>query len=130
MLYEVITQRAFILKLNLEGLTHPVLIHNAYQEDDLETLQIKAAADAGILFLDGFADGLYLDNKGEVSSLDLLNTSYGILQASRARFTKTEFISCPGWGRTLFNLQETTKEIKKRTSHLKGLKIGVMGCIA
>jgi len=124
-----VEQRAFILKLNLEGLTHPVLIHNAYQEDDLETLQIKAAADAGILFLDGFADGLYLDNKGEVSSLDLLNTSYGILQASRARFTKTEFISCPGCGRTLFNLQETTKEIKKRTSHLKGLKIGVMGCI-
>lgn len=124
-----IEQRALIFKLDELGLTHPVVLMNIYGENDLEDLQIKSAADAGILFLDGFADGIYLLNEGHIDDKELTNVAFGILQASRVRFTKTEFISCPGCGRTLFSLQETTKKIKSRTSHLKGLKIGVMGCI-
>ncbi len=124
-----VEQRACIFKLNQHHLTHPVVLVNAYGEDEAEDFQIKSAADAGLLLLDGFADGLCLMNEGPLSPGIVSQTAFGILQASRVRFTKTEFISCPGCGRTLFNLQETTKQIKLRTSHLKGLKIGVMGCI-
>ena len=124
-----VEQRAFIFKMLHEGLTHPVIIHNTYTEDEAEDLQIKSAADAGILFLDGFADGIYLTNTGKLPQTEIINTAFGILQSSRVRFTKTEFISCPGCGRTLFDLQETTKQVKSRTSHLKGLKIGIMGCV-
>lgn len=124
-----VEQRAFIFKMLHEGLTHPVILHNTYTEDEAEDLQIKSAADAGILFLDGFADGIYLTNTGKLPQTEIINTAFGILQSSRVRFTKTEFISCPGCGRTLFDLQETTKQVKSRTSHLKGLKIGIMGCV-
>ncbi len=124
-----VEQRAFIFKLNNEGLTHPVVLHNVYNEDEAEDFQIKAAADAGILFLDGMADGLCLENDGALSNAEVVNTAFGILQSSRVRFTKTEFISCPGCGRTLFDLQATTQKVKERTSHLKGLKVAVMGCV-
>ncbi|WP_430811543.1 MULTISPECIES: (E)-4-hydroxy-3-methylbut-2-enyl-diphosphate synthase [unclassified Carboxylicivirga] len=124
-----VSQRTLIFKLNKAGLTHPVVLHNAYKEDDTEDFQIKTAADAGILFLDGLVDGLFLENEGSISHQELVNTSFVILQSSRVRFTKTEFISCPGCGRTLFDLQTTTREVKARTSHLKGLKIAVMGCV-
>ncbi|TRX71029.1 (E)-4-hydroxy-3-methylbut-2-enyl-diphosphate synthase [Carboxylicivirga sp. M1479] len=124
-----VEQRALIFKLIEQGLTHPVVINNQYQESEAEDFQIKSAADAGILFLDGLADGLYLENDGQLSPSEILNTAFGILQSSRVRFTKTEFISCPGCGRTLFDLQETTKQVKERTSHLKGLKVAVMGCV-
>ncbi|MCU4163149.1 (E)-4-hydroxy-3-methylbut-2-enyl-diphosphate synthase [Carboxylicivirga caseinilyticus] len=124
-----VEQRALIFKMDELGLTHPVVLMNDYSEDNLEDLQIKSAADAGLLLLDGFVDGIMLSNTGAVSKSELTNISFGILQASRVRFTKTEFISCPGCGRTLFSLQETTRKIKSKTSHLKGLKIGVMGCI-
>ncbi|WP_430814161.1 (E)-4-hydroxy-3-methylbut-2-enyl-diphosphate synthase [Carboxylicivirga sp. RSCT41] len=124
-----VEQRAFFFKMNESGLTHPVVLHNSYNEDKAEDFQIKAAADAGILFLDGFADGLYLENEGRLSNADVITTAFEILQSSRVRFTKTEFISCPGCGRTLFDLQETTKQVKARTSHLKGLKVAVMGCV-
>ncbi len=124
-----IEQRAFIFKLNEAKLTHPIVLLNSYDEDSEEDLQIKSAADAGLLFLDGFADGLMLRNNGAIPQEEIISISFGILQASRVRFTKTEFISCPGCGRTLFSLQDTTRQIKEKTSHLKGLKIGVMGCI-
>lgn len=124
-----IEQRALIFKLNQLGLTHPVVLYNTYKENNLEDLQIKSAADAGVLFLDGFVDGICVDNQGEISADELISISFGILQASRVRFTKTEFISCPGCGRTLFSLQGTTQKIKSKTSHLKGLKVGIMGCI-
>jgi (E)-4-hydroxy-3-methylbut-2-enyl-diphosphate synthase len=74
-------------------------------------------------------DGIWIENKGEILHQDLIHTAFGILQASRVRISKTEYISCPGCGRTLFDLQKTTKVIRERTSHLKNLKIGIMGCI-
>ncbi len=124
-----IEQRAFILELMNRHLTHPVVIIGEYAEDEKENFQIISAADMGILFIDGLADGILLKNCGAVSLGHVIDTSFGILQASRVRFSKTEFISCPGCGRTLFDLQNVTKEIKDRTKHLKGLKIGIMGCI-
>ncbi len=124
-----VEQRAFILEMMNRRLTHPVVIVGEYAEDDKESFQIISAADTGILFLDGLANGLLLRNSKCLSLAEVIDTSFGILQASRVRFSKTEFISCPGCGRTLFDLQNITKEIKERTKHLKGLKIGIMGCI-
>lgn len=121
-------QRAFFLKLLNFGLTHPVIISRSYISEKLEEIQIKSAADMGILFLDGFGDGisLHLPNIPIGSSVEL---AFGILQATRVRFSQTEFISCPGCGRTLFDLQSTTIDIRKKINHLKGLKIAIMGCI-
>lgn len=121
-------QRAFFLTLLENNLTHPVIIHRTYQHSNQSAFQIDAAADTGLLFLDGFGDGLSLS----APNIDLntnIETHFGILQAARVRFSKTEFISCPGCGRTLFDLQTTTVKIRERTSHLKGLKIAIMGCI-
>ena len=98
-------------------------------EDILEDLQLKSACDIGGLFLDGLGDGIWINNQGNIDEQDIINTSFGILQASRVRVSKTEYISCPGCGRTLFDLQKTTQQIRNRTSHLKNLKIGIMGCI-
>ncbi|MCL2073918.1 MAG: (E)-4-hydroxy-3-methylbut-2-enyl-diphosphate synthase [Marinilabiliaceae bacterium] len=121
-------QRAFFLKMNENQLTHPVIIHRRYNTDSKETFQIKSSADMGIFFLDGFGDGLSLSApKIEINCL--IETHYAILQASRVRFSKTEFISCPGCGRTLFDIQKTEAQIKEKSSHLKGLKIAIMGCI-
>ena len=120
--------RAFILTLIQNRINHPVIISLHYDTTDPEMFQIASAADAGILFLDGMADGILLTNSN-MSNQTIINTAFGILQASRVRFSQTDFISCPGCGRTLFDLRETTREIKARTSHLKGLKIGIMGCI-
>ena len=111
------------------GCNLPVIIHRHYSEDDLETLQIKSATDLGGPFIDGFGDGLWITNTGTLSEENLVSTAFGILQACRARMTRTEFISCPSCGRTNFNLIETMSRIKAATSHLKSLKIGVMGCI-
>ena len=122
-------QRAFFHTLLNAGCTVPVIICRAYAENDLQTLQIKAATDLGVLFIDGFGDGVFLENKGEISVEALTSVAFGILQAVRVRVTKTEFISCPSCGRTMFNLQTVIARIKARTSHLKGLKVGIMGCI-
>jgi (E)-4-hydroxy-3-methylbut-2-enyl-diphosphate synthase len=122
-------QRDFFLHLEKEHIKNPVLLHRIYDETDYETLQLKAAADFGALLIDGFGDGIMLTNKQKIAAADLVGTCFGILQASRVRFSKTEYISCPGCGRTLFNLQETLQRVKATTSHLKGLKIAVMGCI-
>ena len=122
-------QRAAFLKFLGQDCNVPVIVKRAYKESELEDLQLKAACDFGGLFLDGLGDGIWIDNKGKISSDDIINTAFGILQASRVRVSKTEYISCPGCGRTLFDLQETTKKIREKTSHLKNLKIGIMGCI-
>ncbi|KEQ30514.1 1-hydroxy-2-methyl-2-(E)-butenyl 4-diphosphate synthase [Pedobacter antarcticus 4BY] len=122
-------QRSFFTSLLNAGLTFPVIIKRSYPIIDAETLQLYAATDLGALFTDGFGDGVWL-NASEDISLSLLNsTSFGILQATRTRISKTEYISCPSCGRTLFDLQETTQQIRSRTDHLKGIKIGIMGCI-
>jgi (E)-4-hydroxy-3-methylbut-2-enyl-diphosphate synthase len=105
----------------------PVVLRLNYELEELETLQLYASSDAGIHFIDGFADGLWIT--APRSLVDLNSLSFGILQATRSRISKTEYISCPSCGRTLFDLQETTGKIRERTSHLKGLKIGIMGCI-
>jgi len=122
-------QRAFFHTLLNVGCTTPVILCREYSENDLQQIQVKAAADLGVLFIDGLGDGILLENKGNISVEELNSVAFGILQASRVRVTKTEFISCPGCGRTMFNLQTVIAKIKERTSHLKGLKIGIMGCI-
>lgn len=120
--------RSFMHTVRKSGITNPILISLNYDGCDAETTAIKASADFGLLLLDGFADAIRIDNSS-MSREDLNRLALNILQATRLRFYKTEYISCPGCGRTLYDLQSTLKEIKAATSHLKGLKIGVMGCI-
>lgn len=117
--------RALIHELGNARLTNPVIIGQQYGDTDREDFQIKAAADMGVLMIDGFVDGILL--AAPQSGRD--ETAFAILQAGRLRQTKTEYISCPGCGRTLYDLRETIARIKASTSHLKGLKIGIMGCI-
>lgn len=122
--------RALALSLMNLGLENPLLIYQEYAEENLEHLLLKAAADTGVLFIEGLADGLILQNHAGGISVEVVrDLAYGILQAARARFTKTEYISCPGCGRTLYDLEGTIARIKAATSHLKGLKIAIMGCI-
>lgn len=105
-------------------------IYLEYNEESLEDLQLKAAMDAGALLIDGYAKDLIIKNSNNhISAEQLVNTANAILQAARIRFTKPEYISCPGCGRTLYNLEETIAKIKQATSHLVGVKIAIMGCI-
>ena len=120
--------RALVHRLMVEGVEAPVIIHRQYNESSIESLRIKASADFGVLLIDGLVDGLWIENPS--SSAEELNAlAFGILQATRARISKTEYIACPGCGRTMYDLQGTLARIKAATGHLKGLKIGVMGCI-
>lgn len=125
--------RALFHRLLIEGVQTPVVLSRKYHFNSLQELQVKAAADMGVLFIDGFGDGIILENisteKTGISVEQVNSVAFGILQATRMRVTKTEFISCPSCGRTMFNLQTVIARIKARTSHLKGLKIGIMGCI-
>ena len=121
-------RRAF-LELHMEDIHNPVIIKRDYTGISMEQLQLYAATDAGALLLDGFGDGIWLHVPGITTEKNLNALAFGILQASRTRISKTEYISCPSCGRTLFDLQETTAKIRSRTDHLKGLKIGIMGCI-
>ena len=105
----------------------PVILKVENDSLDSETFQLHVSSDCGSLFIDGFGDGLWLS--GNQAPTVINSTAFGILQATRSRISKTEYISCPSCGRTLFDLQETTMKIKQETSHLKGLKIGIMGCI-
>jgi (E)-4-hydroxy-3-methylbut-2-enyl-diphosphate synthase len=110
----------------------PVIIKRNYSEISPEQFQLYAATDVGGLLVDGFGDGVWLtlSSKSQITNHKLVNTtSFGILQATRTRISKTDYISCPSCGRTLFELQETTARIRERTNHLKGLKIAIMGCI-
>ena len=120
--------RALVHRLTVEGIEAPVIIRRAYNEASVETLRIKAAADLGVLLVDGLVDGLWLENPSSTAE-ELNAIMFGILQATRARMSKTEYIACPGCGRTMYDLQGTLARIKAATAHLKGLKIGVMGCI-
>ncbi|MDB5019248.1 MAG: 4-hydroxy-3-methylbut-2-en-yl diphosphate synthase [Pedobacter sp.] len=122
-------QRAFFLALLGAGIQIPVIIKRSYPDVNTDDLMLYAATDLGALFTDGFGDGTWI-TAGPNVGLSLINaTSFGILQATRTRISKTEYISCPSCGRTLFDLQETTQLIRSRTDHLKGIKIGIMGCI-
>ena len=121
-------QRALFVALQQKNIQTPVIIKRSYDSLAADNLMLYAATDLGALLTDGFGDGVWIDAEGQ--NLALLNaTSFGILQATRTRISKTEYISCPSCGRTLFDLQETTQLIRSRTDHLKGLKIGIMGCI-
>lgn len=120
--------RAFFLTMQNAGLKHPVIISRSYGALSDERFQLFSAADTGLLFLDGYGDGICLWGQQQKAAMQL-STSFGVLQASRVRFSKTEYISCPGCGRTLFDLQSTTAKVRQQTGHLKGLKIAVMGCI-
>jgi (E)-4-hydroxy-3-methylbut-2-enyl-diphosphate synthase len=119
--------RKFINELTINGLKTPIVFKQTYQSVDEETFQLYSSSDLGSLFIDGFGDGIWLNANQPAQIIN--STSFGILQATRTRISKTEYISCPSCGRTLFDLQETTTKIRKRTSHLKGIKIGIMGCI-
>lgn len=123
--------RALIHELTREGLQNPVVVfqHYAHRQEEKEDFQIESAADMGALLFDGLCDGIYLYNNGTLDHASIDATAFGILQAARLRTTKTEYISCPGCGRTLYDLQDTIARIKQATAHLKGLKIGIMGCI-
>lgn len=122
--------RGLVHQLTCQGLQNPVVFFQHYSETNLEDLQIKAAADMGALIIDGLCDGILLFNQGNDIPIQKVDeTAFGILQAGRVRTSKTEYISCPGCGRTLYDLEATIARIKAATSHLKGLKIGIMGCI-
>lgn len=120
---------AFIHRLWNNGCKAPVVVRMRYDDADEEDVQVKAGADFGALLLNGLVDGIVLDAPNLPNNADAVAYSFGILQAARRRTTKTEYISCPSCGRTLYDLQHAVKEIKAATSHLKGLKIGIMGCI-
>jgi (E)-4-hydroxy-3-methylbut-2-enyl-diphosphate synthase len=130
--------RKGFFRLMNNGVTNPVIINRQYREMPEEQIQLYASTDVGGLLLDGLGDGVVLSTElmpdrpqsDWLAIIDSLNKlSFGILQAARTRMSKAEYISCPSCGRTLFDLQETTAMIRKRTDHLKGVKIGIMGCI-
>ena len=124
-------QRALTHELWTNGLFNPVVFAQMYRHSTLEKadFQLEAAADMGALMIDGLCDGIWLMNDGDINVRDIADTSFAILQAARLRTSKTEYISCPGCGRTLYDLRSTIAKIKAATAHMKGLKIGIMGCI-
>lgn len=124
-------QRALAHELTAAGLRNPVIFAQMYSHaaTGKADLQLEAAADMGALMIDGLTDGIWLMNNGDIAVRDLAETAFGILQAARLRTSKTEYISCPGCGRTLYDLRSTIARIKAATTHLRGLKIGIMGCI-
>ena len=134
-------QRALVHQMMIAGVENPVVFAQMYQfsaDESNETanepsakeqFQLSAAADMGALMIDGLTDGLWLMNNGNISQEDVEQTAFGILQAGRLRMVKTEYISCPGCGRTLYDLRTTIARIKEATKGMTGLKIGIMGCI-
>jgi (E)-4-hydroxy-3-methylbut-2-enyl-diphosphate synthase len=128
-LHGMAAQREFFLSLMEQHIQIPVIIKRSYPDIAADDLMLYSATDLGALLTDGLGDGVWINADKEIG-LSLINsTSFGILQATRTRISKTEYISCPSCGRTLFDLQETTQLIRSRTDHLKGIKIGIMGCI-
>ena len=121
--------RAALARLTAANCKLPVVFMAEYEEKESEDLQVKAGADFGPFLLDNLIDGIFLRNNGNISSQRLTDYMFTILQAARKRFSKTEYISCPSCGRTMFDLQTTIARVKAATSHLTGLKIGIMGCI-
>lgn len=125
-LHGMAEQRRIFLELIKKNIKNPVIIKRSYLNDEEET-RLFASTDFGALLIDGLGDGVWLESKLSKSFLN--RTLFGILQACRTRISKTEYISCPSCGRTLFDLVEVTNKIRKRTEHLKGVKIAIMGCI-
>ena len=121
--------RRMAIELQLNNCNIPFIIKCNYTNLTEEQFQLYSSTDVGALLLDGFGDGVWIKQKDCVSKQISNSTAFGILQATRTRISKTEYISCPSCGRTLFDLQETTQKIRERTHHLKGIKIGIMGCI-
>ena len=122
-------QRKLFIELMNANCNNPVIIGRAYGNLTEEELQLQVSTDMGALLLDGLGDGVFIAAENCGGDQLIMQTAFGILQATRTRISKTEYISCPSCGRTLFDLQETTAKIRSKTSHLKGLKIGIMGCI-
>jgi len=122
-------ERRLFVELINRGCHVPVILGRAYSDLSVDQLQLYAATDLGGLLIDGLGDGVFIAAEHCGSDKMVNETAFGILQATRTRISKTEYISCPSCGRTLFDLQETTAKIRSRTSHLKGIKIGIMGCI-
>ena len=112
-----------------EGNTRPVVARVRYDDDDLEWLQVKAGADLGPVVMSGLVDGIWIDAPHYARQDEVVSIAFGILQSARVRMSKTEFISCPSCGRTMFDLQTTVKRVQQATAHLTHLKIGVMGCV-
>ncbi len=124
-------QRALVHEFMCNGISNPVVFCQMYNhsQEEKSDFQLEASADMGALMFDGLTDGIWLMNNGTLSHADIDATAFGILQAARLRTTKTEYISCPGCGRTLYDLRTTISRIKEATKEMKGLKIGIMGCI-
>ncbi|HRN16933.1 MAG TPA: 4-hydroxy-3-methylbut-2-en-1-yl diphosphate synthase [Xylanibacter oryzae] len=124
-------QRALVHEFMSNGIQNPVIFCQMYRHshEEKSDFQLEAAADMGALMFDGLTDGIWLMNDGDLCIEDINATAFGILQAARLRTSKTEYISCPGCGRTLYDLQKTIARIKESTKDMKGLKIGIMGCI-
>jgi (E)-4-hydroxy-3-methylbut-2-enyl-diphosphate synthase len=121
-------QRRMFFELIEKKTEQPVIIKRHFADVSVEELVMYAATDFGALLLDGFGDGVWLQADRHLPKL-VNSLCFGILQGTRQRISKTEYISCPSCGRTLFDLQETTASIRARTNHLKGVKIAIMGCI-
>ena len=123
------SQRALMHEMMIAGVENPVVFAQMYRLNDAEEFQLEAATDMGALMIDGLCDGIWLMNDGDIAPSTIEGTAFGILQAGRLRTSKTEYISCPGCGRTLYDLRDTIKRIHEATKDMKGLKIGIMGCI-
>lgn len=121
--------RRMAVQLKVWNCTLPFILKCNYKDLNESQFQLYSSTDLGALLVDGFGDGIWIKQKDCVSPQVINSTAFGILQAARVRSSKTEYISCPSCGRTLFDLQETTQKIRERTDHLKGIKIGIMGCI-
>ncbi len=124
-------QRALVHEMMNAGVQNPVVFSQMYEHSQIEKsdFQLEAASDMGALMIDGLTDGIWLMNKGNIRQDFIDQTAFGILQAARLRTTRTEYISCPGCGRTLYDLRETIAKIREATKDMQGLKIGIMGCI-
>lgn len=128
-LHGMAEQRRFFVELINKGIKAPVIINRKYEYPIHEDkVVLYSSTDFGGLLIDGLGDGIWLEAP-ELPIDDRNNISFGILQATRTRISKTEYIACPSCGRTQFDLQQTTEKIQKRTGHLKGVKIAIMGCI-
>ena len=123
------SQQALTHALTSHGIHCPVVMRNTYPDSSNEWLQVKAGADLGAVLLNRRADGIWLEAPNNHSGIEVVRYAFAVLQAARQRISKTEFISCPGCGRTMFDLQSTVQSVQQATAHLRHLKIGVMGCI-
>ena len=121
--------QALLHSMVREGVDCPAVVRLRYSDSNTEWLQVKAGADLGAILLNGFADGIWIEAPNYPAPEKVVEYAFAILQAARLRTTKTEFISCPSCGRTMFDLQTTVQQVKAATNHLTHLKIGVMGCV-